>query len=161
LVGLTAYLLLGRWNNWQIPLILMFTHFIIDLLKINIQKNQLLGFILDQFLHLLIILACWIGLTDALQEKIDPILTSWFTDQKVWLIILGYLINTKPLSLLIGYITTTFRKQMDDDNGSLSKAGEWIGMLERILVFTFVSGFSVCRNVSLSSLCRKHPNLHL
>ena len=138
IVGVTSYLFLGIWNNWQIPVILVISHFIIDLIKINQQKQLTMWFVIDQFLHLLVILLCWLILTDQIKNVSHIIVTGSLTNQKLWLIAIGYLINTKPLAILIGHISVNFRKQIaEEDNESLNRAGEWIGMLERILVFTF------------------------
>ncbi|HCA44091.1 MAG TPA: hypothetical protein DEP28_12660 [Bacteroidetes bacterium] len=60
---------------------------------------------------------------------------------KIILALMLYLINTYPASLLINKITGKWRKQLEEsetENDSLESAGLLIGILERILIVTFV-----------------------
>jgi len=54
-------------------------------------------------------------------------------------IIFGYIIVDVPSGLLIGYWTRGWRAQLVKDGGEgLPHAGKWIGVLERMLILTFI-----------------------
>jgi hypothetical protein len=128
--GILVYLFAPSWNLWILPVLVMFTHYIIDLWKLN-QKEGIVYFIIDQFLHILTLFILWCLF-------VAPVLHS----QSAWAIATGYLIVTFPLSLLLGSATQRWRREAEEQNirssVSLNEAGKWIGIFERILVFTFV-----------------------
>lgn len=140
LQGALVYLLAPSWHLWQIGLIVAVSHFIIDLWKIY-QKNNIVYFVLDQFFHLLVLFVLWgifVGKTDW-YSKTWGLLNN---NRDVWLIATGYLAVTFPLSHLMYYATQRWRISAEQGFGlganSLSEAGKWIGIFERILVYTFV-----------------------
>jgi hypothetical protein len=138
--GGLVYLVTASWQLWQVPLLVVITHFIIDLWKLN-RPDKLVYFIIDQALHLLVLFALW-------SIYISP--AGWYaqawsflsTNPDVWLIGTGYLAVTFPLSILLSYATKRWRVSLEKGEwhglNSLSDAGKWIGIFERLLVFTFV-----------------------
>ena len=56
LVTWLSYQLVGDWGNYIIPLAILFTHSIIDLLKNSIKNDSLFIFSVDQAAHYLVIL---------------------------------------------------------------------------------------------------------
>jgi hypothetical protein len=62
--------------------------------------------------------------------------------EATWAIAAGYLMVTFPLSLLLASATQRWRREAEEQtmrsSVSLNEAGKWIGIFERILVFTFV-----------------------
>jgi hypothetical protein len=140
LQGALVYLLAPSWNLWQVGVLVMVTHFIIDLWKIY-QKNNIVYFVLDQFFHLLVLFVLW-GIFVA---KTDWYAKTWGllnNNMNVWLIAMGYLTVTFPLAHLMYYATQRWRISAEQGpwlgTNSLSEAGKWIGIFERILVYTFV-----------------------
>ncbi|MEO7209883.1 MAG: DUF3307 domain-containing protein [Chitinophagaceae bacterium] len=125
---------------WLIPVIVFITHFFIDLWKLN-QKNTALNFIIDQVLHIIILIILWMIFYQPSGWLIN-VVPSIVSKKIIWIIGAGYLIIIYPLSFLLGYATAKWREQVDADLTrsavSLSEAGRWIGIFERILVFTFV-----------------------
>lgn len=140
LQGGLVYLLSPSWHLWQIPVIVGVTHFLIDLWKLH-QKDNIVFFIVDQALHLVVLFVVW-------SIFISP--SGWLIDlwanvknnMQVWLVASGYLVVTFPLSFLLYYATQRWRINVEKgewgNNNSLSDAGKYIGIFERILVYTFV-----------------------
>jgi hypothetical protein len=138
--GILVYLFVPSWDLWIIPLVVIFTHFIIDLWKLN-QPENVVYFIIDQFLHLLILVGLWCMFV----APVNWLPKKWFAFQHstaVWAIATGYLLVTFPLSLLLARATQRWRREAEEGGMrsaiSLNEAGKWIGIFERILVFTFV-----------------------
>lgn len=132
-----ALLFLFVWDlsKWPLILIIGGSHFIIDALKLTLQKKKTKRFFLfiDQFLHILVILlAFW-----------------WFTNTKIsfetiftfelLLLIICLLSLTRPTSIIMQTIISKWNiEKLTKDNQSLKDAGKYIGILERLLVFTFI-----------------------
>lgn len=131
--ALLAYLLVGLWDCWQIPVIVFFTHYLIDYIKSAIGSGSLWMFIIDQAAHIAVIIGLWIWLTDV-SLCIDD---SWLSDYRIWIVALCYLLALKPASILLGTFIAKWTPANNDKN-SLPNAGAWIGYLERVLILTFM-----------------------
>lgn len=138
-VGLFTYVLYARWDNWWAPLVIMVIHAAIDLLKIKINLKNPLGFITDQLLHIISIIFLWILVTNNTITKIWDLILNIELSNNSLIIIVAYLFISIPASVLIGHMTVKWQKELLNDNkGSLKDAGKWIGILERVLVLTFI-----------------------
>jgi len=137
--GVLVYLFSPNKTLWLIPVIVFVTHFFIDLWKLN-RKDNALAFILDQFLHITVLVTLWFIYYQPvwLQTKLIQLANN----QNVWLIIGGYFFIIFPLAYMLGYATLKWRSEIETvltrSTISLSEAGKWIGIFERILVYTFV-----------------------
>ena len=148
--------------SWQIPVFIFVFHYLIDLIKIYFKpsvSNNLTWFLFDQFLHLLLIF--WIStlLDDSLQTVSCEI---WgrlsFPDTFVYLI--SYFLIVWPSMVVVNLATKEWQKQIaESGEPNLSNAGKWIGVLERLLVLTFVLGgtisghwFSDCSQINSSNI---------
>jgi hypothetical protein len=73
---------------------------------------------------------------------INAIITKALINYDFWLITTAYLFTIFPLAYLLGYATQRWRKDIEQNSErtatSLSEAGKWIGVFERVLVLTFV-----------------------
>ena len=58
-----AYLFVGRWECWQIPMVVFFTHYLIDFVKSSLNTNSIWVFLIDQMAHLAVISALWLWAT--------------------------------------------------------------------------------------------------
>jgi hypothetical protein len=138
--GLLVYLFAPGWNLWIVPLLVMLTHFAIDLWKLN-QSDKVVYFIIDQAAHLITLFVLW-SLFIAPAGWIPANWTSVMHSQAAWAIAAGYLMVTFPLSLLMASATQRWRREAEEQtmrtSASLNEAGKWIGIFERVLVFTFV-----------------------
>ena len=135
-----VYLLLPDKSLWQIPIIIFITHYCIDLWKIY-QKENVFTFIIDQVLHIIVIIIVWMIWYQPV-NWVGTHLLKLLNNYNFWLITTAYLITIFPLAFVLGYATQRWRKDIEQSlqrsNISLSEAGKWIGIFERILVLTFV-----------------------
>ena len=124
----------GWW--WIGPAILI-THWLIDWWK-SYQKDSLVSFITDQVLHLLVIFVIWkIKFPHAI--NIGELFKTCITDNSFWIILLAIIFLTKPIGVIIGMVTGPFREKIEKfDENTLEKAGTWIGILERLIIFFLV-----------------------
>ncbi len=124
---------------WPVILIITLTHFIIDAAKSQFKQPNIWVFIIDQILHILVIIGVWLTYTKQWRECIDL----WHiiaNNTNFWWLLLSYIVLTIPTSVLIGKMTNKWSNELNDspqDNG-LKSAGKWIGIIERILIFTFI-----------------------
>jgi hypothetical protein len=125
---------------WLIPVTVFITHFFIDLWKLY-RKDNALAFVADQIMHILVLVILWFIYYQPAgwwQTKLETIAN----DSDLWIIISGYMVIIFPLAYLLGYATARWRAEIETASIrttiSLSEAGKWIGIFERILVYTFV-----------------------
>ena len=139
LAGILTYLFLQQWSEFLIPVLIAITHLIIDLWKVHQKKDNLIYFLIDQFLHLLVLFVAWIYLIDAYDEVL-PFLASIITSEKNLAVLIGFIIVIFPVGFIIGKATEKWQKEIakDSKHESLKKAGRYIGIFERVLVLTFI-----------------------
>lgn len=134
--GVLVILVLWNMHYWLIALILMFTHLIIDSLKIYLQKEitKTRWFIIDQLLHLLSIVVVWL-----IFFRPDLDLQFWINSDYLWIFVTSLLFITYVSNIIIQVLLSNWSKAINSSSSeSLSNAGKYIGILERLLVFTFI-----------------------
>jgi hypothetical protein len=134
--GLIMLLLLWGFNYWQLTLLIMVSHGVIDIIKIYAQKetNKLNWFLTDQVLHMISILGLWVFFFKP-DTNLNPILSS----SEIWIYATAILLITVVSGIVMKELMSSWSKTLGDNNDeSLSNAGKYIGMLERIFVFVFV-----------------------
>lgn len=136
IAGATAYLFSGLWHNWWLPLVIIITHFFIDLWKLY-RPGTLTYFLLDQLFHILVIVALWMGISFDL-HTVWVYFTALAQNTKFWLVVTGYVLVTWPLGYVIGMATEKWREAAEANKEGLAKAGVWIGFFERLLILTFI-----------------------
>lgn len=62
--ALMAYLFVADWNNWIIPLTIFVSHILMDYIKVEYMKKDVMSFIIDQFAHIAVIVVLWLSLFD-------------------------------------------------------------------------------------------------
>ncbi|WKV10997.1 DUF3307 domain-containing protein [Marivirga harenae] len=119
---------------WLAFLIIPISHYLIDIIKINLEKsiNSRFLFALDQIAHLSVI----IGLGSFYYPEL--INFNFELSNNVLFLLLNILLITYGVAVLIKVIMSKWDLPEDSDSDSLSKAGKYIGMLERLFVFSFV-----------------------
>lgn len=129
-------LLLGDLRQWPTAAVIGSTHFIIDLAKLYLQhkKNKRLWFFVDQGLHLtVLLLIAWTSIGWSVEFMNNPS----FMNTATALVFL-----TMPASLVIKILLSAWSpvpvNQSEIHTESLANAGTYIGILERLLVFTFI-----------------------
>ncbi|MBF8149323.1 DUF3307 domain-containing protein [Winogradskyella sp. F6397] len=132
-----ALMFLVVWDLSYTPLILgiALLHLIIDALKLILhrKKTKRLFFFIDQLLHLITI----IGLTAILYA--DAIDMTLILDTNLLTLLICVAFLTKPTSIIMKVIFSKWNiSKLTKDNESLKDAGNYIGVLERLLVFIFI-----------------------
>ncbi len=137
-VGVMSYFLMGVFTHVWIPLIITVTNFAINFSKYFIKKTSVGIFISEQIFHLLVISVCWLVFTRQFYIFTDFVYELSCND-KFWYILSGYLIITTPLSVFISKVTSRWNADLHQTSDqSLKDAGKWIGIIERILILTFI-----------------------
>lgn len=133
LTALVAWLLIGL-RHWPVALVIFVTHLLIDGWK-SYQKATVTYFIIDQLLHLIVILCCWY----AVHLDMRTLLEAWlrFNTKNTWILLTAFVFVSRPASIIIGQLTSRWRAQIPDSD-SLGNAGKWIGVIERIIILALV-----------------------
>ena len=139
-IGVHAILLLfilqfNLQEYWIGFLLIIVSHYCIDLLKLYLQKKKTkrIWFFIDQLLHLLILI-----IATTLYSDFSFSIDNLFTEKNLLLIIFTLLV-TSVSAIIIKIIITQWNPESKKENDySLAKAGRYIGILERLFVFTFV-----------------------
>lgn len=132
---------MANWTSFEVPVTIFILHAIIDYSKIKLSINKTdetkqILFFLDQAVHLIVILAAWLYIINGF-SLIIPFFENIFTNIKILSFIVAFIFITIPAGIIIGKITDPFQNQIDNSDG-LAKAGIYIGITERILIFIFV-----------------------
>ena len=131
-----CFVLLWDIQLWWVTVLVAVSHFVIDLLKLSFQKanNKKLWFFIDQILHVAVIFG--------ISVYSNEFSFSFLNDKNFMKIIVGALFLTVPSSIIIKTILTSWTPSPENQSSiqteSLSSAGKYIGILERLLVFTFI-----------------------
>ena len=131
-----SFVFLWDLQLWWVALLIGGSHFIIDAAKLSFQtiKTKKTWFFVDQLLHMIVIA----GVSFYFRE-FD---FSFLENQEFLKIIMAALFLTTPASIFIKILLSSWTPVPDAQNAiqteSLSSAGKYIGILERLLVFTFI-----------------------
>jgi len=128
-----AWILVGTTDFGWYAFALAALHGFIDFLKLHYQKSKTkrIWFSVDQILHLLVIIAVTLIYNNT---TID--FTSF--GNQFWITITGFILLTKPTSLIIKNIISIWTPENKTNDDSLQNAGNYIGILERLFVFCFI-----------------------
>jgi hypothetical protein len=140
-IGVLA-IMIGNIHYWSILLMISVGHIIIDAIKPIVCKSNVWVFIADQLVHLLVIVLIWLSFTTQFQ-LFWTLFSNIATIQKNWWILLFYIILSIPASVTIGKMTEKWGDELEGENSEqkskgLKDAGKWIGILERLMIFTFI-----------------------
>ncbi|WP_034040366.1 DUF3307 domain-containing protein [Wocania ichthyoenteri] len=133
-LGALILVLQADFKYWLGILILIISHYIIDLIKLHLKsvlKNRLL-FGLDQLAHFIII-ALVVSIYQPYQFSINSLYNPAFL-----LLITSLLGVTVVSSIIMRTIISKWYLKEDSNEESLENAGAYIGMLERLFVFAFI-----------------------
>lgn len=134
--GLLILLLFWDLSIWRLVLAVVGVHGSIDLLKAYRvkKKTEEKWFFLDQFLHILSLVLLWAWWEGHLQWPLIEELPA-----RIWLYVLALVFLTRVSDLIIQKVMARWTDQLKDPSeDSLQRAGQYIGMLERLFVFTFI-----------------------
>lgn len=134
--GVLVLLFVWDWSYWPLALCILLVHGMIDLLKVYAQKEdgKIKWFLIDQSLHLISIVLLWIIWA---QPVLD--IAASLADTTLWFYGAALLFLTTVSGILIQVMLANWSKSLNQtDDSSLNNAGKYIGILERLFVFTFV-----------------------
>jgi hypothetical protein len=135
LIHLVALLVIFRFDfeYWLVFLVVPISHFAIDLIKLNLHEkvNARWLFIFDQLAHLLVI----VGLA---AYYFPASISGELLSELHLFLLLCVLVLTFAGSVFIQVLMSRWIVAEDKDDQSLPAAGKYIGMLERLFIFTFV-----------------------
>ena len=113
---------------------IMLSHYFIDIAK-SYSNKGVVPFLLDQIAHILVIIALSIWLTD--NNSFMAAINNMLTDPKILWVVCGYLIILSPSAVFIRMMLERLTSNFSS-TGSLPLAGQSIGMLERVLMLSFI-----------------------
>ncbi|KFF12054.1 hypothetical protein IW15_10755 [Chryseobacterium soli] len=131
-----SFIFLWDVQLWWVAVLVGVSHFMIDACKLVFQKtkNKKRWFLIDQLLHILVIA----GVSFYFQEFNFEFLEN----QNFLKILMAALFLTTPASIFIKILLSSWTPVPETNNTiqteSLASAGKYIGILERLLVFTFI-----------------------
>lgn len=140
--AIVAYLIMGLWANWIIPVVIFVTHFMIDFAKVICTKDTITAFLVDQGMHVAVIVLLWVSLFT--QPEVFESLTQFFLNPTFWVVTMAYLVVLQPSSVLLSkfikkWMPISVEADVKErDEKTLPMAGKWIGYFERILILTFI-----------------------
>jgi hypothetical protein len=135
IIGLLTYLFSGHYNNYWLPLALMFSHFLTDLWK-SYRIDNIFTFMLDQFIYLVVIIFAWYFYVSP-EIYFNNIFLGILDNRNYLIVIIAYIFIIWPSGYMIAKFTNPWQVQIATTKG-LTDAGRWIGIFERILILTFV-----------------------
>ncbi|HVZ96253.1 MAG TPA: DUF3307 domain-containing protein [Chitinophagaceae bacterium] len=134
--GALSFLFVWNIDFLWWSLLIAVIHLLIDAFKISFQKNNTkrILFFTDQALHLISIYLIWL-----LYAHIS-FSFAFLKDEKIILLITLLVFLTTPVSFAVRIFISRWTPDTDsgDDLTSLQSAGQYIGILERLLVFVFM-----------------------
>lgn len=123
------------FSYWPVGIVIFVSHTLIDGWK-SYRPQKVVYFLIDQFLHQLVIVACWYFAFFTFTD-----LQQWLQQVKgnsiFWLYAAAYIFVSFPAGIMIGQMTRKWSDQLPRSAG-LAHAGKWIGILERVLILTFL-----------------------
>ncbi|MGL5888236.1 MAG: DUF3307 domain-containing protein [Bacteroidia bacterium] len=143
LAAFTAWLLTGRYSDFTVPILIFISHTLIDWWKTT-QKSTFTFFVIDQFLHLVILFLCWIYLSFGWEgfsvSNISNDFIKISANKSILALAAGYIMVIWVARILIQEATKNWyakiQSSLSDD--SLENAGMWIGIFERTISFTLI-----------------------
>ncbi|UMQ42654.1 DUF3307 domain-containing protein [Chryseobacterium sp. Y16C] len=131
-----SFIFLWDVKLWWVAVLVGISHFIIDAAKLSFQtiKNKKNWFFIDQALHIAVIAGVSFYYNEFNFE--------FLKDQDFLKILMAALFLTTPASIFIKILLSSWTPVPETAGNiqteSLSSAGKYIGILERLLVFTFI-----------------------
>jgi hypothetical protein len=132
--AVVTLLLLWDFSYWKIALIILVSHYLIDLIKLYITplfKNKNIPFFIDQVLHITVLYCC------AYFDNLWMHTTELFTLLD-WNLVTAIIFVSFPAAIIMGKLLEPMSAQLDMDHESLPNAGKYIGIIERLFVLLFI-----------------------
>jgi hypothetical protein len=140
--GIVAWVLVWDWHLWAQIVLLTTSHILIDATKLLLGKtrkkvgSEFYLFLLDQLLHVVVLISIWLWIIDG-WSRMNMFIKELLPNYGILLRLFGYLLMIGPVGFVIQFLTRRWANEINTQD-SLKDAGRWIGILERILILTFV-----------------------
>lgn len=131
-----SFIFLWDIQLWWVAVLVGVSHFMIDVSKLYFQniKTKKSWFFGDQLLHIAVI--------TVISFYFNEFNFEFLNNQSILKIVMAALFLTSPTSIIIKTLLSSWtpvaEAQSNIQTESLSSAGKYIGILERLLVFTFI-----------------------
>ncbi len=128
-------LLTRGFQFWKEALIISMAHLIVDIIKIQVQKESTARawFFIDQAMHICTILIVWF--TFHFHDSV-----AFYPGTEFWIYITAAVFLSIPSSFIVSNIIIPYTKLLEEPaEAALPRAGQYIGMLERILSLAFIA----------------------
>ena len=146
--------------------IIAVSHFVIDFIKIKVEKktdcDSIMIFIVDQLIHILVL----VGLDHVWPLFVNPdglqCIMIIYENPKLVAIISAFLICGKPASIIVSLVFEKLNdeslKTIDNKKSNEIRAGKWIGILEReiILLLGLIGEYSAIGFVLAAKSLARH-----
>ncbi|MCK8137428.1 DUF3307 domain-containing protein [Pseudoalteromonas agarivorans] len=142
--GVVSAVILALWEysyGWQqlstvllSTAAIMLSHYLIDIAK-SYSNKGVVPFLLDQIAHIAVIIALCIYITD--NQSLIAYVSALAINPKVLWVVCGYLIILSPSAVFIRMMLERLTANFSSE-GSLPLAGQSIGMIERVLMLSFI-----------------------
>lgn len=138
LAGILAYMFVGSWEILWLPIIVGATHIVIDGYKSKFEENLTI-FLVDQVSHIIILILCWIVIIQYNLQYVLELLRLIISSDKFLIYLFAYSLILWPSSKLMKRILSSINVKFEENVDTGHKnVGLWIGMIERILILTFI-----------------------
>ena len=131
----TSALLFTGFAYWPTVLVILISHTLIDGWK-SWRPQTITWFLIDQVLHILVILLCWY-FTFFDWNSLQVAGKTLGANYHFWIITTAFVFMSFPAGIMIGQMTRKWSDQLPNGAG-LANAGKWIGILERTLILIFL-----------------------
>lgn len=122
-------------NSWETALVVLSIHYLIDLAKLYFQqeKTERKWFFFDQLLHVLSLLIIWIIIEN------PPLQLAAYNQQHLLIYSTALVLISYPTAIVLKQVLAIWSPLTEKDGEkTLTNAGMYIGIIERILVFVFI-----------------------
>ena len=138
LAGLLAYAFVGSWEILWLPIIVGATHIVIDGYKSKLEENLTI-FLVDQVSHIIILILCWMVIIQYNLQDILKLLRLIISSDKFLIYLFAYSLILWPSGKLMKRILLSINIKFEENiDAGHKNVGLWIGMIERILILTFI-----------------------
>ncbi len=142
--GVTSLAVLTLWEytyGWQefsrvllATVAIMLSHYVIDLAK-SYSNKGVVPFLLDQLAHLIVLVMLSVWFTN--KSEFYTLAWQQLTALDTLFVIVAYLLVLNPSSVFIRMMLERINIQINNE-GSIPTAGHFIGLLERVLMLSFI-----------------------
>ena len=135
IVAALSWALSGYHHVWAIPLFIFGAHALTDLFK-SYAPDSIAIFFTDQALHILATALAVMLYLPHLAQGFNCC-SLLFVNAELWIYIGAYLWVLWPMGIVMAQLTRKWQLESSQPEG-LKDAGKYIGMLERLLILTFI-----------------------